>query len=148
MANIEKGSLPHKIRSMEVDDYNAVIALWQSTEGVGLSAADSPEAIARYLKRNPGMSAVAIGADGQVIGAVLCGHDGRRGYLHHLAVRPDCRGQGVGRALVDTVLGHLAEEGIDKCHLFVIKTNEIGQAFWEATGWQERTTLLLMSKDI
>lgn len=136
------------IRAMTIDDYDAVIALWQATEGMGLSAADSREAIARYLDRNPGMSAVAIDASGVIAGAVLCGHDGRRGYLHHLAVRAECRGQGLGRGLVDTVLEALREAGIDKCHLFVYKTNSTGRAFWEATGWEERTTLVLMSKDV
>lgn len=141
------------IREMSIEDYGEVIALWQATEGVGLSAADSREAIARYLARNPGMSFIALdltpGADpGALVGAVLCGHDGRRGFLHHLAVRADCRGQGIGRALVDRCLQGLEEAGIDKCHLFVFKANESGRAFWENIGWTERKTLLLMSKNL
>ncbi len=136
------------IRAMIIDDYDAVIALWQATEGMGLSAADSREAIARYLERNPGMSAVATDSSGAIAGAVLCGHDGRRGYLHHLAVRAEHRGLGLGRRLAETVLKRLQAEGIDKCHLFVYKSNATGRAFWEATGWVERTTLLLMSKDV
>ncbi len=143
-----------EIREMRNEDYDEVIALWQAMEGVGLSSADSREAIARYLARNPGMSFVARqvngGEDrpGEVVGAVLCGHDGRRGYLHHLAVRPDMRQQGLGRQLVDGCLACLQREGIDKCHLFVIKTNELGRSFWERVGWTERKSLIIMSKDI
>lgn len=131
-----------------IEDYDEVMALWQATEGVGLSKADEPEAIRRYLERNPGMSFVARGEDGALLGAVLSGHDGRRGFLHHLAVHPDCRGQGIGRALVERCMEALANEGIDKCHLFVFKNNYTGRTFWEKTGWSERTTLVLYSKDI
>jgi putative acetyltransferase len=135
------------IREMRITDYDEAIALWQATEGVGLSTADSREAITRYLARNPGMSFVAR-QEGLLVGAVLCGHDGRRGYLHHLAVQAGCRGQGLGKALVERCLSALAAEGIDKCHLFVYKTNEGGRAFWRKTGWFDRDTLVLMSKDI
>jgi putative acetyltransferase len=144
-----------RITEMSMDDYDEVYALWKASEGIGLSSADGPEAIARYLARNPRMSFVAReesgptgGQPGPVIGAALCGHDGRRGYLHHLAVRPDCRGQGLGSALVERCVQALAAEGIDKCHLFVYKLNEGGRAFWSKTGWSERVTLVLMSKDI
>lgn len=136
------------IREMTMGDYAKVIQLWQTTEGVGLSSADSPEAIARYLARNPGMSFVAIGDQGEVAGAVLCGHDGRRGYLHHLAISPEYRRQGLGSELVTACLTRLAQEGIEKCHVFVYHTNTIGQAFWQAMGWTERKTLIIMSKDI
>ena len=128
-------------------DYAEVIALWQSSEGVGLSSADSPERIAAYLARNPGLSFV-IRVDGELVGAVLCGHDGRRGYLHHLAVRPDQRGRGIGRALVDACMQALAREGIDKCHLFVFKENVDGLAFWRKVGWKERLDLAILSKNI
>lgn len=136
-----------QIEPMTIEDYDEAVALWQASEGVGLSSADTREAIARYLARNPGMSFVAR-SGGALVGAVLCGHDGRRGYLHHLAVRPDCRRQGIGRALVERCLAALGEQGIDKCHLFVFKANERGRAFWERNGWSERVTLVIMSKDI
>jgi ribosomal protein S18 acetylase RimI-like enzyme len=142
---------PHKntitLREMEVDDYEDAFALWQVTEGIGLSEADSREAIARYLARNPGLSFVARAEDGTLAGAVLCGHDGRRGYLHHLAVRTGCRGQGLGRVLVDHCLAALQAEGIDKCHLFVKRNNPSGLEFWKKIGWSERS-LILMSKDV
>jgi len=134
------------IVEMSIADYDEVYALWEDTEGVGLSSADTLEAIARYLARNPGMSFVARDALGAVVGAVLCGHDGRRGFLHHLAVKPDCRRQGAGRALVERCMAALTAAGIEKCHLFVYKANESGRAFWEKIGWTERTTLVIMSK--
>lgn len=135
-----------QINEMTLADYDEVYALWQATEGVGLSSADSREAIGRYLARNPGMSFVARGEQGELVGTVLCGHDGRRGFLHHLAVKADCRRQGAGRALVECCLSVLAAEGIEKCHLFVYKDNHSGRAFWEKIGWEERTTLVIMSR--
>ena len=136
-----------EIRAMTAADYDDALALWQAIEGLGLSAADSREAITRYLARNPGLSFVARDDGGALAGAVLCGHDGRRGYLHHLAVRPDCRGHGLGRELANHCLAALRAEGITKCHLFVKRSNVAGQSFWQRTGWTERN-LILMSKDI
>lgn len=136
------------ISAMTLSDYDDCLALWQATEGMGLSAADSCEAIGRYLARNPGMSFVARDEDGRLVGTVLCGHDGRRGYLHHLAVRADCRNQGLGRALVQRGMHALQQEGIDKCHLMVFEQNAQGRAFWQRTGWYERHELVLMSKNI
>ena len=136
-----------ELHTMSMADYDEALALWQATEGLGLSAADSREAITRYLARNPGMSFVARADGGELVGAVLCGHDGRRGYLHHLVVRPDYRGHGLGRDLAEHCLAALRAEGIDKCHLFVKRSNIAGQTFWQRTGWTERS-LILMSKDI
>lgn len=136
------------LAAMTIADYEDAIALWQGCDGIGLSAADSREAIARYLARNPGMSFVAREADGRLVGAVLCGHDGRRGYLHHLAVAPGSRKHGLGRALVERCMDALLREGIDRCHLFVFRDNTPGQAFWLSTGWNERKTLVILSRDI
>ena len=138
--------MDYSIDVFTMQDYEAVYALWRETEGVGLSSADEPESIAGYLARNPGMSFVAR-AGGKVVGAVLCGHDGRRGLLHHLVVRGDCRRQGIGAALVKRCLEALHGQGIDKCHLFVFRDNQSGIEFWRSQGWQERLTLVLMSKD-
>ena len=135
------------IAEMSIADYEEVYALWAATQGIGLSAADERDAITRYLARNPGMSFVARDEQGRLAGAVLCGHDGRRGFLHHLAVRPDCRGHGTGRALAERCLAALSKEGITKCHLFVYGANQGGRAFWEKIGWNERTTLVIMSVD-
>jgi putative acetyltransferase len=136
-----------EISEMTVADYDEVMALWQSTEGMGLSSADSREGIAAFLARNPGLSLVAR-QHGRVIAAVLCGHDGRRGYLHHLAVARHARGQGLGRKLVDAGLAKLEAAGIQKCHIFLHIDNEKGEQFWRKIGWKERLDLKIMSRDI
>ena len=133
------------IREMTIRDYDQVVGLWQSSEGVGLSDADSREGVARFLERNPGLSFVA--RDGQhLVGVVLCGHDGRRGYIHHLAVSKSHRRQGLGRALVERCLSALRRDGIDKCHLFVFAANGDAITFWKNVGWTERVELIMMSQ--
>jgi ribosomal protein S18 acetylase RimI-like enzyme len=129
-------------------DYPAVHALWEACEGIGLhDDCDSREGIARYLARNPGLSFLARSGE-RVLGAVLAGHDGRRGYLHHLAVHPAARHQGTGRRLVDAALAALGAQGIAKAHIFVFRDNELGRAFWEACGWHLREDLDLLSINI
>ena len=135
------------IAEFRMADYDDAIQLWQRTEGIGLSSADTRERIAIYLERNPGLSFVAR-AGGELIGAVLCGHDGRRGYLHHLAVAKEWRGKGVGRALTSAPLAGLKALDIDKCHLFVYSDNQAGREFWTHEGWKERHDLMLVSKDL
>ena len=140
--NVREKSI--EISELLMDDYEALIELWKKTEGVSLSQADEPENIRRFLKRNPGLSFVARHND-RVVGAVLAGHDGRRGYLHHLAVANEYRNHGIGRILVDTALSRLQAEGITKCHVFVYRDNTHGQAFWQAVGWERRDQLVLCS---
>jgi len=135
------------ITPFTLNDYDAVIALWQICEGVGLSEADERDSIQFYLERNPGMSFVAWDGD-RMVGAVLCGHDGRRGYIHHMAVHPDYRRQKIGRQLVDRCLDGLYTIGLQKCHLFIFTENEPGIAFWQAIGWQYRTDVAIMSKKV
>ena len=130
-----------------IDDYDSVITLWQQTEGVGLSSADSRESIQAYLERNPGMSFIAV-EDGILVGAVLSGHDGRRGYIHHLSVHPNYRGRGIGRQLVDRCLAALQAVGIQKCHLFIFHQNHNGIGFWQSLGWTRRSDIGVMSKNI
>ena len=136
-----------EIFEFSMADYKKVLKLWRSCQGIGLSDADSKENIAAYLKRNPALSFVAKNTN-EVIGAVLCGHDGRRGYLHHLAVRHDCRNQGVGRALVEKCLLGLKSIGIQKCHLFIFNTNNSGIRFWKKIGWHYRNDLGFISIEI
>ena len=133
-----------RIIPMTMADYDEAIALWCVTEGMGLRPADAPEHIERYLQRNPGLSFVAR-HDDLLVGTVLCGHDGRRGYLQHLAVARAYRRQGIGRALVQRVLDELRAIGINKCHLFVLKENEAVIAFWERIGWFVRDDIVTMS---
>ena len=135
------------IDTFTMKDYQKVIALWQSCEGIGLSSADSKDCIESYLKRNSGMSFVAS-YENEIIGAVLCGHDGRRGYLHHLAVHPDFRNQGIGRVLVEKCILALQSIGIQKCHLFIFSTNENAYRFWEKIGWTRREDIGVISKQI
>src|SRR4030042_585504 len=100
------------IDALDIADYETAYALWQRTEGMGLSIADTRQAIQRYLERNPGMSTAAR-LDGRLVATALAGHDGRRGYLHHAAVDPAYRGRGIGRAVVERSLSMLRAAGID-----------------------------------
>jgi len=131
------------VRHFRIEDYDAVIALWRRTEGVGLNESDTRPAIAAFLRRNPRLSLVAE-TDGRITGAVLCGHDGRRGYLHHLAVSKRHRGRGIGRRLVDACLAKLRKAGISKCNIFIFAGNAAGIKFWAHTGWSLRKELRLM----
>lgn len=135
------------IRPMTIQDYDEVLDLWRSSDGVGLSGADMHDNIARYLKRNPGFSMVAR-HDSRLAGAVLAGHDGRRGFLHHLAVHAAYRRQGIGRRLVDRCLAALADAGIKKCHIYVFSRNDDAIEFWSRIGWTERIELTMMSRRI
>ena|SRR5947209_835912 len=134
-----------QISELTAADYDEAFALWSSTEGMSLGRADSREAICKYLQRNRALS-LAARLDGRIVGTVLCGHDGRRGYLHHVAVARQCRGGGMGRELVKASLERLAVAGIEKCHVFVHVDNRAGAGFWRKIGWVERTDLRLMSK--
>lgn len=134
-------------RTMDIADYDAMIALWHRIEGLALSAADEREAIEAYLKRNEGFSFVCE-ADGALAGTMLCGHDGRRGFIYHAAVDPACRGLGIGRRLAEMSLAKLREAGIDKCHLFVLEDNDAGDRFWTAAGWQRRSGFYVYSRDV
>ena len=119
-------------------------ALWEVTPGVGLSAADEVNAIEAFLDRNPNMSFVAT--DGpMLVGTILCGHDGRRGLIHHLVTASSHRRKGIARSLLRMGLCALHDAKIDKCHLMVFRTNEDGHTFWHSVGAQERTDLSLFS---
>jgi len=133
-----------QIREMVAADYPALRELWESSEGIGLSDADSPGGFEQFLERNPGLSLAAVDG-GRLVGAALCGHDGRRGYIHHLAVSLSHRRRGIARAFVTRCLSTLDAEGIQKCHVFVLEENTAGSAFWEASGWAERVELVVFS---
>jgi putative acetyltransferase len=133
------------IEPMAMDHYDGVITLWKKFENVGLSRADDRENIEAYLARNPDMSFVAK-ENGVIVGAALCGHDGRRGYLHHLAVADTHQKKGIGKKLAEQCIESLRTAGIDKCHLFVFQRNEEGKAFWEKIGWSLRSDIQVASK--
>ena len=133
------------ILPMALDDHLEVVALWERSEGVGLSDADKPNGLEQFIERNPGTCFVARdGSD--LVGAVLCGHDGRRGYIHHLAVAKTHQRGGLGSALTDRCLDALREVGIDKCHLFVFRSNQDTLDFWHKAGWFERGELTILTK--
>jgi ribosomal protein S18 acetylase RimI-like enzyme len=134
------------VREMTLEDYDEALILWRSTPGIGLSPADKCDGIARFLARNPGLSFVAY-EENSLVGTVLCGSDGRRGYLYHLAVKSGKRRGGMGRILVGKSLDALQEAGIEKCHIFVYKDNIEGIVFWADTGWVKRPELVIMSYD-
>jgi N-acetylglutamate synthase len=135
------------IRPFEPDDILAVRALWSRCEGLGDGPGDNPMALARFLARNPGLSQVAE-SDGGIVGAMLCGHDGRRGVIYRLATDPAHRRRGIARALVEAALQGLKAEGVERAMLFVLKDNADARAFWESVGGKWREKLLLYSIDL
>ncbi|MGD1046860.1 MAG: GNAT family N-acetyltransferase [Bacteroidota bacterium] len=134
-------------REMTISDYARILTLWQKTPGLGLSDADSREGIRAFLEWNPGLCFVCEEGE-RLIGTILCGHDGRRGYIYHLAVDEAYRKRGIGRQLTQKSLDALHLRGITKCHLFVYRDNEEAEMFYDSLGWQKRTMLDIFSKDI
>lgn len=136
------------IRVMSTDDYDGVYELWIHTPGMGLNTTDdSREGIEKYLKRNPTSSFVAED-EGRIVGVIMAGHDGRRGFIHHTAVLPNYRNQGVARKLVDSAMDALEKEGISKVALVAFKRNELGNGFWEKIGFSDRDDLVYRNKSI
>jgi ribosomal protein S18 acetylase RimI-like enzyme len=136
------------IRKMTSDDYDGLYALWMSTPGMGLNTTDdSREGITKYLMRNPTTSFVAE-CDGEIVGCILCGHDGRRGYIYHTAVKASERGRGIGSALLERAMNALASEKITKVALVVFTRNEIGDRFWENRGFIQRNDLVYRNRNI
>ena len=129
------------IRPMTIADYDAVYALWMSCTGMGLNNLDdSRDGIEQFLTRNPETCFVA--EENGIVGVILVGSDGRRGYIYHTAVHPDCRHRGIGSALVERALDALRTIGIRKCALVVFARNTDGNAFWEHRGFTVREDLV------
>lgn len=131
---------------MTIEAYDEIYSIWCSIPGIGLSNADSRKSIEKYLKRNPNMSFSCYDGN-KIVGTILCGHDGRRGYIHHTCVLPEYRGENIGKKLVEKALQVLKNEGIDKCHLFVFCDNDMGKNFWNRLGWKKRSDLLVYSME-
>ena len=137
-----------EIRNMRLDDYDSVYALWLSCPGMGLNNLDdSREGIAKYLARNPDTCFVAE-EQGNIIGAILTGHDGRRGYISHTAVSPAHQRQGIGRQMVEKALNALKAQGIHKVNLVVFAHNGKGNAFWEKMGFTQRPDLIYRNRTL
>lgn len=129
------------IRAMEEKDYEQVHNLWMSIKNFAIrSKDDSREGVARFLRRNPGISVVAE-EDGKIVGAILCGHDGRRGCLYHVCVSEQYRLRGIGKAMVVYCMEALKKEKINKVSLIAFSENDIGNAFWKEIGWTRREDL-------
>jgi ribosomal protein S18 acetylase RimI-like enzyme len=131
---------------MNISDYEKVYSLWLNTAGMGLNASDdSKDGIAKYLARNPNTCFVAE-KDGEIVGVIMSGHDGRRGYIYHAAVKVSERHKGIGRALLDHAMAALEKEGIQKVALVVFENNALGNEFWEKAGFAVRNDLIYRNK--
>ena len=129
------------IRAMTIEDYDEVYHLWKKIRGFGIrSVDDSREGIARFLRRNPTTSVVAV-EDGRIVGSILCGHDGRRGCFYHVCVEEAYRRHGIGKAMVVRAMEALKAEEINKVCLIAFTQNDIGNAFWNRIGWTRRLDL-------
>lgn len=136
------------IRKMTISDYDEVYSLWLSCKGMGLNSLDdSREGIARFLARNPD-TCFAAEVAGAIVGVIMAGHDGRRGFIYHTAVSPEQRGQGIGTALVNAALDALKAEGISKVALVVFERNEEGNRFWEKMGFARRNDLVYRNRSL
>ena len=135
----------YSVSEMLAEHYDAVSGLWQATEGLG--EVETREEFCAYLSRNSGISSVVF-SNSQLVGAVLGGHDGRRGYLYHLAVAADHRCAGVATALIDRCLDQLQQLDIKRCSLHVYNTNTAAIDFWPHVKWRERSDLKIFAIDL
>ncbi len=137
-----------EIVEMTIADYENVYNLWINTPGMGLNALDDSKAgIDKYLRRNP-TTCFTAKENGEIVGVILSGHDGRRGYIHHTAVKQEKRYNGIGKALVDRSINALREEGINKIAFVVFRNNDNGNNFWDKLGFKERRDLVYRDKVI
>ena len=134
---------------MSDSHYDESYEIWKLSDGVDLTLGDSREAVNVYLNHNPGMSFICKdnGKD-KIVGTILCGHDGRRGYIYHLAVLDEYRGKGIAKELIQLSFTKLKDEGIERCIIMVKDFNESGNEFWINAGWDRRKELIMFSKDI
>ena len=129
------------VRTMTIDDYEEVSLLWHKIKGFSIrSIDDSREGVARFLNRNPDSSVVAV-EDSRVVGAILCGHDGRQGCMYHVCVDPECRMRGIGKSMVVFAMNALKKENISKVSLIAFTKNDVGNKFWRCIGWTKREDL-------
>jgi len=136
-----------KTREFSISDYNAALELWQRVEGLEIAEGDDRESIAYFLARNPGLSRVAT--DGTaMVGVALCGHDGRRGYIYHLAVDPAYQSRGLGKRLMDESLDGLRQVGLKRALILVANDNPRGRKFWSRHGWEEVPGPIVMGIDL
>jgi ribosomal protein S18 acetylase RimI-like enzyme len=136
-----------KTREFSISDYEAALELWQRVEGLEIAEGDDRESVADFLARNPGLSRVAT--DGStIVGVALCGHDGRRGYIYHLAVDPIYQGAGLGKRLMNECLAGLRRAGLKRALILVANDNPRGRKFWHRYGWEEVPGPVVMGLDL
>ena len=134
-------------REFCIGDYDAVLQLWLGVEGLEIAEGDDSKGIAQFLERNPGLSRVAV--DGAaIVGVALCGHDGRRGHVYHLAVDPAYQGCGLGKRLLDECLDGLRSAGVKRVIIMVDDDNQRGAEFWKRRGWEEIAHAIAMGIDL
>lgn len=129
---------------MKITDHKSVTDLWQRSEGMGITVSDSRKNLDKYLRRNKGFCFVATGEKHEILGTILSGHDGKRGYIYHLAVDKSVRRNGIGKELVNKCTKKFKSAGIPKCTLFVYNKNISGKRFWQSMGWFVRKDLTMM----
>ncbi len=135
------------IREMKVGDYDSIRKIWEEIPGLKLEEADSKKGIEKYLTLNPNLSYVAS-SGGKVIGTVLCGQDGRRGYLQHLCVIDEYRKFGIGSQLLDAAIDRFKELGLHEVRIFVFKDNQVGNEYWAEKGWIVRDDIYVRSLNL
>ena len=136
-----------EIREFFINDYDAAIELWQRVEGLEIAEGDDKESVAQFLARNPALSRVAT--DGSaIVGVALCGHDGRRGHVYHLAVDPAYQGRGLGKRLLDESLADLRRTGVKRVIIMVADDNASGRQFWKRSGFEEISGAIAMGIDL
>ena len=134
-------------REFLINDYEAAVELWKRVEGLDIAEGDDRESVRRFLGQNRGLSRVAT--DGStIVGAALCGHDGRRGYIYHLAVDPAYQGRQLGKRLVEECLAGLRHAGLERANILVAKDNPRGRDFWRRTGWEDLEGAAAMGIDV
>ena len=134
------------IREMTIADYEEIFEMWQTTTKRALSEADEKSHIERYLNRNKGLSQVAV-VDGKIVGTVLAGHDGRQGFIHHMAVMPEYRRHHIGQKLTQTAVEKIKAEKIAEVYIFSFRDNTVGQSFWKKLGFEKRDDVFVFSFD-
>jgi N-acetylglutamate synthase len=136
-----------RTRAFSIDDYEAAIVLWQKVEGLDIAEGDDRESVRRFLGQNPGLSRVATDGS-RMVGAALCGHDGRRGYIYHLAVDPEYQERRLGKRLVAECLDGLRRAGLERATIMVADDNPRAREFWKRCGWEEIDGAVAMGIDL
>jgi len=135
-----------RIREFKIEDYAAVRDLWGSA-GLEFRPGDELEDIRLKLQRDPDLFLVAE-IDSGIVGSVIGGWDGRRGWIYHLAVRPEDQRRGVGVSLIRELEGRLVHKGAKRVNAQVHNENEKSLEFFKALGYERQTHLTVIGKQL